>query len=98
MNYLNKYETIYIIQPDVTENINIDIVNKYKSLITKNGGQNILIQHKGRRHFSYNISKYYDGIYVQFNYEGNGHLVRLIERSMKLNENILRYLTVKYAR
>nr|YP_010470989.1 ribosomal protein S6 [Synarthrophyton patena]UVF62818.1 ribosomal protein S6 [Synarthrophyton patena] len=92
---LNKYEVIYILKPDVTESVNLALVNQYKVLIKKNGGQNILVQHRGRRHLSYNISHYYDGIYVQVNYEGDGYLIKIIEKSMSFNENILRYLTVK---
>nr|YP_007878132.1 30S ribosomal protein S6 [Calliarthron tuberculosum]AGA63743.1 30S ribosomal protein S6 [Calliarthron tuberculosum] len=92
---LNQYEIIYILKPDVTEAVNLELVNSYKSLLKKNGGQNIVVQHRGRRHLSYNISQYYDGIYVQVNYESNGSLVGIIEKSMRFNENILRYLTVK---
>ena len=92
---LNKYEVIYILKPDVTERVNLALVNQYKALIKKNGGQNILVQHRGRRHLSYNIFHYYDGIYVQVNYDGNGSLVRTMEKHMQFNEHILRYLTVK---
>lgn len=92
---LNFYEMVYILKPDTTEAVNFDLVNHYRFLIKKSGGKNVHIQHRGRRHLSYNIASYYDGIYVQINYEGNGYLVKLLEKSMRLNDNILRYLTVK---
>nr|QCI05040.1 ribosomal protein S6 [Callithamnion tetricum] len=92
---LNSYETIYILKPDVTENTNLKLVNFYKALIKKKGGQDILVQHRGRRHLSYSMNKSYDGIYVQINYKGNGSILELMEKSMKLNESIMRYLTVK---
>lgn len=95
MNSLNKYETIYILKPDTKEDTNLDLVKRYKLLIQKNGGQNILIQHRGRRHLNYNIAHYYDGIYIQVNYEGNGYLVKMLEKSMKFNNNIIRYLTIR---
>lgn len=91
---LNNYETIYILRPDITEDKNLNLVNTYKAIINNLGGQNILIQHRGRRHLSYNISQYYDGIYVQMNYQGNGQLVDHLERSLSLNNNIIRYLTI----
>nr|YP_009332577.1 ribosomal protein S6 [Membranoptera weeksiae]AHZ94595.1 ribosomal protein S6 [Membranoptera weeksiae] len=93
--FLNNYETIYILKPDVTDNINLSLVNDYKSLIKQKGGKNILVQHRGRRHLSYNITHYYDGIYVQMNYQANGSLVKFLEKSMRFNNNIIRYLTVK---
>nr|ARW68229.1 ribosomal protein S6 [Chondria sp. (in: red algae)] len=92
---LNSYETIYILKPDVTESLNLSLVNYYKSLLKEKGAQNIVIQHRGRRHLSYNILHYYDGIYVQMNYQANGNLVNLIEQSMSFNDNIIRYLTVQ---
>nr|YP_009399645.1 ribosomal protein S6 [Digenea simplex]ARW69464.1 ribosomal protein S6 [Digenea simplex] len=95
MILLNHYETIYILKPDVTDNINLSLVNYYKSLLKEKGAQNIVVQHRGRRHLSYNISHYYDGIYVQMNYQANGQLVQFLQKSMRFNDNIVRYLTVR---
>lgn len=96
MSFLNSYETIYILRPDVTESINLSLVNYYKSLLKEKGGHNIVVQHRGRRHLSYNIMHYYDGIYVQMNYQASGNLLKLLEKSMRFNDNIIRYLTIKY--
>nr|YP_009510748.1 ribosomal protein S6 [Gracilaria gracilis]AXI96421.1 ribosomal protein S6 [Gracilaria gracilis] len=92
---LNNYETIYILKPNITESENLTLVNQYKSLIKKYGGQNILIQHKGRRHLNYNIDSYYDGIYVQINYTASSNLVKILEKAMRLSEDIIRYITIK---
>ena len=92
---LTTYELIYILKPDVSEEINLSLVHSFRNLIREKGGENIFIQHRGRRHLSYNIKHYYDGIYVQVNYQGNGVLVNLLEKQIRLNENVLRYLTVK---
>lgn len=92
---LTSYEMFYILKPNVTEATNLNLVNHYRALIKKKGGKNISIQHRGRRHLSYNVLHYYDGIYVQLNYHGNGDLVQMIERHMRLNDNVLRYLTLK---
>ena len=95
MVLLNSYETIYVLKPDVTDSVNFALINRYKTLLKEKGAINILVQHRGRRHLSYNISHYYDGIYVQMNYQSNGKLVHFLEKSMRFNENILRYITVK---
>lgn len=92
---LNNYETIYILKPDMNEENNIGLVNEYKSLIRSYGGKNIFVQHKGRRHLSFSINNHYDGIYVQINYEGNGQIVKLLEKAMRFNDQIIRYLTIK---
>ena len=92
---LTAYELIYILKPDVSEETNLSLVHSFRHLIREKGGKNTFIQHRGRRHLSYNIKHYYDGIYVQVNYQGNGVLANLLEKQMRLNENVLRYLTVK---
>nr|QJH88189.1 ribosomal protein S6 [Pterocladia lucida] len=92
---LNNYETVYILKPDVNEEKNLSIINEYKLLIKENGGKNIFIQHRGRKNLKYNIKRYYDGIYVQMNYEGNGEIIKTLEKSIKLNNQIIRYLTVR---
>ena len=92
---LNSYEMVYIVKPDITEVDTLNLVNYYRDLIKHNGGRNVIIQHRGRKHLSYNIAHYYDGVYVQLNYCGNGVLVKKIEKSMRLDSKILRCLTVK---
>ena len=92
---LNSYEMIYVLKPDVAESTNLHLVNHYRAFIAQNGGQNVSICHRGRRHLGYSILHYYDGIYVQVNYSGNGYLVQLIEKSIRLNDSVLRYLTLK---
>ena len=91
----SNYETICILKPDITEAQNLSLVNSYKCFIKERGGQNIYIQHRGKRHLSYTIKDYYDGIYVQMNYQANGKIVSLLEKSMKFDDSIIRYLTVK---
>nr|YP_009393858.1 ribosomal protein S6 [Polysiphonia sertularioides]ARW62420.1 ribosomal protein S6 [Polysiphonia sertularioides] len=95
MTFLTDYETIYVLKPDVAENSNLSLVNYYKTLLKEKGAANIVVQHRGRRHLSYNIDQYYDGIYVQMNYKANGLLVKFLEKSMRFNDNIIRYLTTK---
>ena len=91
----SNYETIYILKPDIEESENLSLVNAYKFFIKERGGKNIYIQHRGKRHLSYTIQDHYDGIYVQMNYTANGRIVNLLEKSMKFDDNIIRFLTVK---
>ena len=92
---LTSYETFYILKPDVTEKMNLSLVNYYRNFVEEKGGKNISVQYRGRRHLSYNILHYYDGIYVQLNFYGNGYLVKLLQKHMRLNDQVLRCLTLK---
>nr|BED43136.1 ribosomal protein S6 [Pyropia sp. Myanmar_A]BED43333.1 ribosomal protein S6 [Pyropia sp. Myanmar_B]BED43530.1 ribosomal protein S6 [Pyropia sp. Myanmar_C] len=92
---LNFYETIYILKSDLNEDKALSIINDYKSMLTNGGAKNIVLEHRGRRHLSYSINDYHDGIYVQVNYEGNGQLVQAFEKSLRFDDNVIRYLTNK---
>jgi small subunit ribosomal protein S6 len=92
---LVSYETVYIVRPDITEDSLLKLTDQYQGILIERGAKNIVIQNRGRRHLKYPIKKMRDGIYIQMNYEANGELVSLIERSLKINEFVIRYLTVR---
>jgi small subunit ribosomal protein S6 len=41
------------------------------------------------------MKKFKDGIYVQINYDGNGEVIAILEKTMKIDENVLRFMTVR---
>ena len=93
MNTLVAYETIYLLKPDLTEDNLLKIVEQYQGILVERGAKNITIENRGRRHLKYPIKRIKDGVYIQMNYEANGEVINLIERSMKINESIIRYMT-----
>ena len=50
---------------------------------------------RGKRRLAYSIGKHKEGIYVQLSHTGDGKHVEVLERSMRLSEDVIRYLTVK---
>jgi small subunit ribosomal protein S6 len=93
MKTLVSYETIYLLKPDLPEDTLLKIVEQYQGILVERGAKNITIENRGRRHLKYPIKKVKDGVYIQMNYEANGEVINLIERSMKINESIIRYMT-----
>ena len=92
---LTSYETIYIIKPSLSEDNLLKIIENYQGLLIERGAKNIVTQNRGRRGLKYIINKFRDGVYIQMNYEANGEIVQLIEKSMRINEDILRFLTTR---
>ena len=90
---LASYETVYILKSELTEDNLLKIIEQYQGLLIERGAKNILIENRGRRQLKYPIKRSKDGVYIQMNYDANGEVVSLIERSMKINELIIRYLT-----
>lgn len=95
ISQLNQYETIYLVKPELNEDNLLRIIENYQGILVERGAKNIITQNRGRRHLKYPILKCKDGIYIQMNYEANGETIGLMEKSMKLNESILRFLTTK---
>lgn len=88
------YETMYILRPDLGEERTEQAIDKYRTLLQDLGAENIQIQHRGKRRLAYEIAKQRDGIYIQMNYQGPGSCIATLERSMKISEDVIRYMTL----
>ena len=92
---INSYETICIVKPDLNEDNLAKVIESYQLMLSDKGAQNVMTQNRGRRHLKYAMKKFKDGIYIQMNYEANGEVITALERSMKIDEAVLRFMTVK---
>jgi small subunit ribosomal protein S6 len=90
------YETMYILRPDLGEELLDQTINQYQSLLKDQGAEEVQTQHRGRRRLAYDIKKYREGIYVQMNYHGVGTHVTSLERAMRLSDDVIRYLTIRH--
>lgn len=92
---MNNYETMYILRPDLgDEQVDLAIA-KYQNILREQGADQLEVQHRGKRRLAYEIKKQRDGIYIQMNYKGKGNAVAIVERAMRLSDEVVRYLTVK---
>lgn len=91
------YETTLIFRPDMNDEGRKNFVEKLKSIITKHGGEVHSSEDWGKRRLAYNIKKESRGYYVYLQYTGDNKAVHELERNMRLNEHVLRFLSVKLA-
>ena len=89
------YETMYILRPDIPEEEVDSHLKKYSEMLVEAGTEVLDSQMRGKRRLAYPIAKHKEGIYVQLSHNGNGQQVALLERAMRLSEDVIRYLTVK---
>jgi len=89
------YETMYILRPDIAEEEVDSHIKKYSEILEKSGTEVLDSQMRGKRRLSYPIAKHKEGIYVQLSHRGNGTQVAILEKAMRLSEDVIRYLTVK---
>ena len=89
------YETMYILRPDIPEEEVDSHLKKYSEILEKSGTKVLDNQMRGKRRLAYPIAKHKEGIYVQLSHQGDGQQVGVLERAMRLSEDVIRYLTVK---
>ena len=85
---------MYILRPDIPEEEVDNHLKKYSELLEKSGTEVLDSQMRGKRRLAYPIAKHKEGIYVQLSHKGNGQQVAVLERAMRLSEDVIRYLTV----
>ncbi len=91
---MTKYETTFILEPGLDETRVNEEVDRVTQWIKDLGGELIEVQRWGKRRLAYEIHRKRDGIYTLLLYQGPGPLVREIERRLRLNESVMRVLTV----
>ncbi|MEB3252535.1 MAG: 30S ribosomal protein S6 [Cyanobacteriota bacterium] len=89
------YETMYILRPDLNDEIVDGLIAKYQALLQEQGASILETQHRGKRRLAYDIDRHREGIYIQMNYSGSGGAVAPLERAMRLSDEVIRFLTVK---
>ena len=89
------YELMYIVDPvadaDTLKTINEEI----QGLIETEGGTIVLNEDMGKRQLAYKIKQFTEGYYFLFEIEGSGSEIAEVERRMRVNDKIFRYLTVR---
>lgn len=93
---MKHYEVLFIIKPTLEENEIKAKVDFVESVITKNGGKIASLQDMGTRKLAYKIDKYERGVYKVFYFEAPTALIEELVRNIRINEDIIRFLVVKY--
>lgn len=92
---VNKnYETYIIVDGNLEDNVIEDIIAKYESLLKKNGVEIKNIEKIGRKRLAYPINKKQNGFYICYEIISDPDYISKLERIYKLDENVLRYLTI----
>ncbi len=89
------YECTFIINPGMDEAQIENLVKMTHDTITKNGGEVVTTDHIGRKRLAYPILKKHNGFYVMLEFESEGHVIEKVERFLKFDENVIRYLTLE---
>ncbi len=92
---MRKYETMFIITPDLDKDATEDKVEKFSDLIEDNDGELINVDKWGTKELAYEIDDHTAGYYTVINFKAVPATVEELERVYKLDGGILRYLILR---
>jgi small subunit ribosomal protein S6 len=90
-----KYELVYIVSPDATDDQVTDLHNQVDAIVQRLGGQFEKTENWGRRKLAYEIGRHKEGTYVLEAILGSGELMKEIDRRFKVTDLIIRHLIVR---
>jgi small subunit ribosomal protein S6 len=90
-----EYETIYILRSDVDAEGAERIQARVADAVDRERGKLVKVEAWGRRKLAYPIGKQRKGVYVYFKYVGGGGLVAEVERNLKLQDAVVKFMTVQ---
>jgi small subunit ribosomal protein S6 len=91
----NQYETVFIATPVLSEIQMKETVQKFKKVITDNGGEIVHEENWGLKKLAYPIQKKSTGFYYLIEFKAEGTLIEQLEVQYRRDERIIRFLTFK---
>jgi small subunit ribosomal protein S6 len=92
---MNRYETVFIMTPVLSDEQAAETVKKFKDFIADNGGKLVHEDSWGLRKLAYPIQKKTTGFYHLLEFEAPGEIVRPMEVQFRRDERIIRFLTTR---
>jgi small subunit ribosomal protein S6 len=90
------YETLFVVKPTLTEEEIMAQIAKIKDVLTKVDAELLATNDMGMRKLAYPVEKNDRGYYTVLFYKANGDAIAEIERNLRINEEVIKFLTVKY--
>jgi len=94
---MNCYETLFVVKPTLTEEEIAATITKVKDILAKEGAELLGTNDMGMRKLAYPVQKNDRGYYTVLFYKGEGTLINELERNLKISEDVIKFLTVKYS-
>jgi len=94
---LREYETIFLVRPDLAEDLVDKIVERVRGIVQRDGGKVIRVENWGKKKTAYEVKKHLRAIYIKFLYLGTTRMVAEFERNLRMTDDVLKYQSVKIA-
>jgi small subunit ribosomal protein S6 len=94
---LREYETIFLVRPDLAEDLVDKTVERLRGVINREGGKVIKVINMGKKKTAFEVKKHPRAIFIQMQYLGDSKMVAEVERNLRMTDDVLKYQTVKLA-
>ena len=91
---MNRYETVFIINPNVEEAGIKELIQKFSDLIN-HAGKVENVEEMGKRKLAYEIKKNKEGYYVVINFEAQPELIKELERIYRITDEVIKFIVVR---
>lgn len=91
-----KYETVYIVDPEKTDEQAAHLAEEAKAFVAREGGAVDHVEQWGKKKLAYSVDKHRYGHYTLMLVSGPGEIVAKLERFLKLNEAVIKFITLKH--
>ncbi|MDE5772958.1 MAG: 30S ribosomal protein S6 [Muribaculaceae bacterium] len=92
---MNRYETVFILTPVLSDEQMKEAVAKFKDVLTQNGATIVNEEEWGLRKLAYPIQKKSTGFYCLLEFEGEPTLVKKLDIAFRRDERVIRFLTFR---
>lgn len=89
------YEVMFIVRPDLTDEDLDKLVSTLESQVGTAGGTIKSVDKMGKRRLAYEVGTFTDGMYILFTIEGEGSLIKEVERRLRVQEQVIKFITVR---
>ena len=91
---MREYETTFIVQPEISDEGSQAILSKLDGVLDAGSSTRLMCEDHGKRKLAYEIRKFHKGHYYTLQFLDDGAVVPDIERTLRLEESVLRFLTI----
>lgn len=92
---MRRYETVVIVPADLSDDDIITLIDRYKAIVSNHKGLVVKVEKWGKRKLAYEIRKHNKGFYMLIDFAGQSAVVAELERNLKIDDKILKFMTVK---
>ncbi|MGB4504773.1 MAG: 30S ribosomal protein S6 [Syntrophaceticus sp.] len=92
---MRSYETLFVLKPDLDEEVTTAAIEKIAELIQQNKGTVEQVNRWGKKRLAYEIEDYREGYYTLILFQGEPETAKELDRVMRLSDGVLRHIIVR---